>query len=336
MNPVNPGRRRVLIAASSAAIALGAAFIVGRELLEPSESQLRIGSDRCEYCGMVINDSRFSALMLADGRWRKFDDIGCMLTYLLVGTGKVEGEGVLKGLRLNRIEVVYVYDLETREQISSTGAWYVIGAPIRTPMLSGLIAFKDISKASDFALKRGGKVVSWEALLEEHLSKLKGEAVSSGMGRHDHASHAEDLHYLHRELVTIEGRKLTLGEVLARGKPVIMLFFATWCPTCSTNVRNLAQVYPKYKGAITVLVKSFDPGDIEQDIAHFKTRHSLPDDWTFILTNLQFMQDLRVVSQETIFGFDVKGRMVYEKRFGVFPPQDLESAVKKIIEESHG
>ncbi|MCS6788177.1 MAG: hypothetical protein NZ733_02660, partial [Aigarchaeota archaeon] len=105
---------------------------------------------------------------------------------------------------------------------------------------------------------------------------------------------------------------------------------------CSTNVRNLAQVYPKYRDKITVLVQSFDPGDSDQDIKQFKVRHSLPDEWTFILANLQFMQDLRVVSQETIFGFDVRGRIVYEKRFGVFPPQDLETAVKRIIEASHG
>ncbi|MDW8044014.1 MAG: nitrous oxide reductase accessory protein NosL [Nitrososphaerota archaeon] len=329
-------RRRLLIAAGSAAIAVGAALLVGRQLLEPGGPQLRVGSDRCEYCGMLINDSRFAALILADGRWRKFDDLGCMLTYYLVGTGKVEGEGVLKALRLGRVEAVYVHDFETGDLVTAQGAWYVVEAPVRTPMVSGLLAFREIGRASDFAVKRGGKAVSWETLLELHLAKLKGLTGDHVHGPHDHAHHADHAQYLHRVLTSVDGRKFTLGEVLARGKPVIMLFFATWCPTCSTNVRNLAQVYPKYRDKITVLVQSFDPGDSDQDIKQFKVRHSLPDEWTFILANLQFMQDLRVVSQETIFGFDVRGRIVYEKRFGVFPPQDLETAVKRIIEASHG
>ncbi|GHT90876.1 hypothetical protein AGMMS49545_05560 [Betaproteobacteria bacterium] len=39
--------------------------------------------DTCTHCGMVISDRRFAAQINADsGQVRKFDDIGCLLTWL--------------------------------------------------------------------------------------------------------------------------------------------------------------------------------------------------------------------------------------------------------------
>jgi len=329
-------RRRFLIAAGSGATTLLALLLFSRVfgVAQRAEQEVvREGEDRCDYCGMTIEDRRFAGAILADGRLLTFNDLYCLLVYYLVGSGRLEGAGRLLGLRFSRVERVVVHDLLTGEPISADGGWYVVGSSERTPMDSGIVAFRDIGAASEHAIKSGGRLLSWDSLVEEYTSLLRGGEVERATAVHDRA---HDPSYLDRPLKVVSGGTVTLRQLLAMGRPVLMIFFATWCPTCSTNVRNAARAYAPYRGKVTVVAVSFDPGDSEDDILDFKRRMNLHDDWIYATTNVQFLNDLKVVSQETLLGFDLEGNVVYERRWGVFSPSELAAALEAVSRSAGG
>ncbi|MDJ0274612.1 MAG: nitrous oxide reductase accessory protein NosL [Nitrososphaerota archaeon] len=327
------GRREFLATIGSAAVLI-ASFLFFRRTTEWNQEELiREGEDRCDYCEMPIRDRRFAGAMLADGRTLRFDDIYCLLVFYLVGTGRIRGSGKLIGLRFSEVEKVVVHDLTTGRPVSAEGAWFVMGSSVRTPMGSGIVAFREISAASEHAISSGGQLLSWEALVEKYASLLRGGETQRYVQTH------EGMHepvYLDRPLRLVGGGTVTLRELLSRGRPVLVIFFATWCPTCSTNVRNAAKAYEPYRGKVTVVAKSFDPSDSDDDVLDFKRRMNLPDDWIYVTANIQFLNDLKVVSQETLLGFDPDGRVVYERRWGVFSPSELAAALEAVARSSGG
>lgn len=332
MRSVGLSRRRFLVAAGSGATALLTLFFFSRifpPVQRAEQDVVREGEDRCDYCGMTIEDRRFAGAIVADGRLLKFEDLYCLLVYYLVGSGRLEGAGRLLGLRFSRIERVVVHDLLTGEPISAEGGWYVAGSSVRTPMDSGIVAFREIGAASEHAIRSGGRLLSWEMLVDEYAVLLKGGQLGSVGATRDH-EHAHEMIYLDRPLRVVSGGTVTLRQLLAKGRPVLVIFFATWCPTCSLNVRNAAKAYAPYRERVTVMAVSFDPGDSEDDILDFKRRMNLPDDWIYATTNVQFLNDLKVISQETLLGFDLEGHVVYERRWGVFSPSELASALEAV------
>jgi copper chaperone NosL len=336
MRSVGLSRRRFLIAAGSGATALLALLFFSRifpPVQRAKQGVVREGEDRCDYCGMTVEDRRFAGAIVADGRLLKFEDLYCLLVYYLVCSGRLEGAGRLLGLRFSRIEKVLVHDLLTGEPISAEGGWYVLGSSVRTPMDSGIVAFREIGAASEHAIRSGGRLLSWEMLVDEYAVLLKGGKVESVAMDHDHA---HDMGYLDRPLRVVSGGTVTLRQLLAKGRPVLVIFFASWCPTCTTNVRNAAKAYEPYRDKVTVVAVSFDPGDSEDDVLDFKRRMNLPDDWIYATTNVQFLNDLKVISQETLLGFDLEGHVVYERRWGVFSPSELASALEAVARSESG
>jgi cytochrome oxidase Cu insertion factor (SCO1/SenC/PrrC family) len=161
-------------------------------------------------------------------------------------------------------------------------------------MDSGIVAFREIGAASEHAIGSGGRLLSWEMLVDEYAVLPKGGQLGSVGATHDH-EHAHEMSYLTRPLRVVSGGTIMLRQLLAKGRPVLVIFFATWCPTCSLNVRNAAQAYAPYRGRVTVVAVSFDPGDSEDDVLDFKRRMNLPDDWIYATTNVQFLNYLKVV-----------------------------------------
>jgi hypothetical protein len=202
-------------------------------------------------------------------------------------------------------------------------------------MDSGIVAFREIGAASEHAIRSGGRLLSWDMLVDEYAVLLKGGQLGSVGATHDH-EHVHEMSYLDRPLRVVSGGTVTLRQLLAKGRPVLVIFFATWCPTCTLNVRNAAKAYAPYRGKVTVMAVSFDPGDSEDDVLDFKRRMNLPDDWIYATTNVQFLNDLKVVSQETLLGFDLEGHVVYERRWGVFSSSELASALEAVARSAGG
>lgn len=143
--------RSTLVVVLSATILLGC----GQEMSGPPK--LRPGMDECAECGMIIDDARFAAAVLVQRAGRReyllFDDIGCM----------VRSERARQNAPTDR----FFCDFSTGEWITSTQPSFLAAEPelLRTPMASGVVAFRDPGAARTASEKYGGTVAGWAEIL---------------------------------------------------------------------------------------------------------------------------------------------------------------------------
>ncbi len=115
--------------------------------------EIRLGEDVCDACGMIISEARFAAAYYTDtGEVRQFDDIGDMCRYQLQN-----GENVAR---------FWVHDYDTEEWIQAENAVFVRGDGLYTPMASGIVAFSNPDRASEFAGGANGQTMSFDRLMD--------------------------------------------------------------------------------------------------------------------------------------------------------------------------
>jgi len=69
----------------------------------------------------------------------------------------------------------------------------------------------------------------------------------------------------------LEGGSFSLAE--QRGRPVLILFTASWCSSCIPEINKLAQLHEEFgPRGLRQLVLSVDPGDTEADFAGLRQR----------------------------------------------------------------
>ncbi|MEM0440878.1 MAG: nitrous oxide reductase accessory protein NosL [Candidatus Caldarchaeum sp.] len=302
-------KRRVFIASAGAAVVATAGYLL---FFRNTGEIQQLAEQTCSYCGMKIERKEFAAEMVVDRRRLMYDDIGCMLIHYLSFKGEIEP--VRSTWPAAQVEKVMVYTFDGGDLVEASAAWFVKGSEVKTPMRHGYIAFKSLSSALDFAKNRGGEVFGWDKVLESFLRQSTGHEI------HHHQDSHQDFFKI--PLTLLDGKTITVSQLLLDGKPVLLVFFATWCPTCSKNIKTLAAAYPQFENKVTVLLTSFDPGDTSSKIRQFLEIHNAPKNWLVTLPNLEFITDLRVVIQETIFAINTKGEIIYEKRFGTLTEDD--------------
>lgn len=113
------------------------------------------------------------------------------------------------------------------------------------------------------------------------------------------------------EVTTLEGETVSLQKSLNEGKPVVVYFTASWCPTCAKNWPVLSEVYPEFEDRLTLVAISIDPTDTEEvmrDLAAEK-------DFRFPSTkgHPEIMVDFGVESQATTVGISRDGLIAFRK-----------------------
>ena len=107
----------------------------------------------CSFCKMAISEKRYAAeLVDREGNLFKFDDIGCMARF--ARDRNLEGKAA----------AYFVVDYEQRDWLSGEQANYVKSEAIHSPMGGGLIAFRDRTRAEEYAPKVKGQVLTFEDL----------------------------------------------------------------------------------------------------------------------------------------------------------------------------
>jgi thiol-disulfide isomerase/thioredoxin len=198
---------------------------------------------------MKIVERKFAAELHVDGKRLAYDDPGCMVVHYLSFTGAIQPvQGVWP---LAKVEKAVVYTYDGEEPVPAFTAWYVVDSSIRTPMLHGILAFKSLTQALEFARREGGDVTGWDGVVQHML------------GDRGHETEAHDGHETANafkiRLRRLDGGHVTVEALLREGRPVLLVFFATWCPTCSKNISTLWRAYQRFGGKVTVLLSSFDP-----------------------------------------------------------------------------
>jgi peroxiredoxin len=113
------------------------------------------------------------------------------------------------------------------------------------------------------------------------------------------------------EVTTIDGETISLSKSLEEGKPVVIYFTASWCPTCARNWPALSEVYPEFKDDLTLVAISIDPTDTEAVIRKLSEERG----FTFPSTagKPQIMIDFGVSGQATTVGVDREGYIAFKK-----------------------
>jgi peroxiredoxin len=113
------------------------------------------------------------------------------------------------------------------------------------------------------------------------------------------------------EVTTIDGQTISLEQSLRDGKPVVIYFTASWCPTCARNWPALSEVYPEFEDRLTMVAISIDPTDTEEVIRELSEEKG----FTFPSTEgkPQIMIDFGVSGQATTVGVDREGQIVFKK-----------------------
>ncbi|MCC6659742.1 MAG: nitrous oxide reductase accessory protein NosL [Phycisphaerales bacterium] len=119
---------------------------------------LRPGRDQCAECGMSIDDQRFAAALLIERDGRReylcYDDIGCMLDARFGAGGDLP------------VREAFVHDHGSLAWVPAGEAAYLAADrdSLRTPMASGIAAFRDRAAAERAGKDMGGEVLSHDEL----------------------------------------------------------------------------------------------------------------------------------------------------------------------------
>lgn len=114
-----------------------------------------LGQDACDNCYMIINEIKYAAAVtLQSGEEKRFDDIGCMLSY--VSRNK------------DRIKYYWVDDFNSYEIFNAENAFFIRSKNEVTPMGSGIIAFSGKEKAESFAEKENTSVMNFDDLIKNN------------------------------------------------------------------------------------------------------------------------------------------------------------------------
>jgi nitrous oxide reductase accessory protein NosL len=167
------------------------------------EEALRNGTywSRCIFCGMVINETKYAALVVLKGGYSvRTDDIGCIFRMALlpperwVALRRYPAEDVK---RLVQVEKVFVPDFHTGEYVEAQRAYYVIRQDMKTPMGDCVFAFRD----KEMATKMNATVYTYDQMLQLYREVMQKTGMPRPNwcrgrmgGMHSHGSHGHHGH----------------------------------------------------------------------------------------------------------------------------------------------
>ena len=129
--------------------------------------------------------------------------------------------------------------------------------------------------------------------------------------------------------VTIEdldGKPVQLSEYVGK-KPVVLEFWATWCPLCERLFPALEAAHRRHGAAVDFVVIAVAVNQSQRSIRRHLERHPLPFRvlWD---TDGRATRAFQAPSTSYVVALDATGRVVYT---GVGAEQDIEEAVRRAM-----
>ncbi len=131
------------------------------------------------------------------------------------------------------------------------------------------------------------------------------------------------------QLQDLEGNTITLSDL--RGRPIMLNFWATWCPPCRDEMPLIQQIYEEWTGKPpSVVVLTIDMGESQATVERFMQSQGLS-----MPVLLDIKQDVagkyNIAGIPTTFFIDADG-VIQDKKIGAFwSKEQIESYLDKII-----
>jgi copper chaperone NosL len=114
------------------------------------------GKDVCDDCRMTAMDPRFGAEILTNkGKLYKFDDARCIAHF--IKTGRVNQADIK--------QVVFVDFNNSKNLVDADKAVFAVSPELQSPMNSNAAAFTSRQMADNILASKGGKIKTWDELL---------------------------------------------------------------------------------------------------------------------------------------------------------------------------
>src|SRR5206468_12353460 len=127
-------------------------------------------------------------------------------------------------------------------------------------------------------------------------------------------------------LETLAGDSVALSQWIGK-KPVIVEFWATWCPICAELLPRLEAAQKKFGDRAEFLVVAVAVNQSKNTVRRHLDKHPMP--FTFLWDgNGAAVRAFQAPSTSYIAVMDAKGRVVYT---GVGEDQDIDAALRKAV-----
>ena len=125
---------------------------------------------------------------------------------------------------------------------------------------------------------------------------------------------------------TLDGKPADLSQFIGKS-PVLIEFWATWCPNCKELEPTLLEAAKKYGSKIKFVGVAVSVNESPERVKAFVAKHGLPGDQYFDTKgNATDAYDAPATSYVVVI--DKAGKVVYT---GLGGKQDLEAAIKKAL-----
>jgi thiol-disulfide isomerase/thioredoxin len=125
---------------------------------------------------------------------------------------------------------------------------------------------------------------------------------------------------------TLDGKPSDLSQFIGK-KPVLMEFWATWCPNCRELEPTMTAMHAKYKSKVTFVGVAVSVNEDAALVKKYVAKHKLP--WAQVYDAKGDATDkYDVPATSYVVVIDKTGKVVYT---GVGGTQDLEKAIKKVL-----
>lgn len=126
---------------------------------------------------------------------------------------------------------------------------------------------------------------------------------------------------------TLDGKPVDLSTLIGK-KPVLIEFWATWCPLCEALFPKLEAAHRRYDGKADVVIIAVAVNQSKRSIQRHLERHPMPFASVYWDTDGRATRAFQAPSTSYIVGLDVTGKVVYT---GLGEEQDIEEAMKRAV-----
>jgi len=125
---------------------------------------------------------------------------------------------------------------------------------------------------------------------------------------------------------TVDGKPVDLGQYIGK-TPMLIEFWATWCPNCRELMPTLLDAEKKYGKRVKFVALAVAINQSPERVRRFLAAHPLPHD-TFFDTEGKAASAFDAPATSYVVVLDRTGKVVYT---GLGGKQDLDAALKKAL-----
>ncbi len=123
---------------------------------------------------------------------------------------------------------------------------------------------------------------------------------------------------------TLDGVVITSEDL--EGKPYVLYFFTTWCPSCHEELGILREVYPKYKDKVALISIDMDSSS-KGEIERFIKSNDYPG--IFGSAEPSVITSFEAIRASTTYVITKEGQIAYKKS-GVLDKDNWEKAFSRL------